>query len=202
MYSALKSVPRPANTWQRHLQIDTMKVELSLHTLICGRARKNITNIESATNTTIYFPPPFPQIYGYCPPGAHRRPEDEIIISGKTASEITDAKMRLRNLVVGVKAFVKDVAITETKLDDILLGRLEKVRKIMEMNGSYVLFNQLGRKHGVVRVQGTDILNVERTVKEVMALVNTLANTRHICKRLTTTGFSILQCHLVGARPG
>jgi len=181
-----------------------MKIELSLHTLICGRARKNITNIESSTNTTIYFPPPFPQIYGYCPAGARRRPEDEVIVTGKLPNEITDAKMRLRNLVVGVKAFVKDVAITETKLDDILLGRLEKVRKIMEMNGSYVLFPQLGRKHGVVRVQGTDILNVERTVREVMALVSALCrlwlSVGHT-NRWFSLGFAILQCHLAGARP-
>jgi len=149
-----------------------LKIDLSLHTIICGRARKNITNIESSTNTTIYFPPPFPQIYGYRPQNATRRPEDEVIITGKTPNEITDAKLRLRGLVLATKVYVKEVAITETKLDDILLGRLEKVRKIMEMNGSYVVFPQVGRKHGGVRVQGTDILNVERTVREVMALVS------------------------------
>lgn len=80
--------------------------------------------------------------------------------------------MRLANLVNATKAFGKDVAITDSKIDDILLGRLDKVRKIMEMNGSYVLFPQVGGKNGVVRVQGTDILNVERTVREVMALVS------------------------------
>lgn len=80
--------------------------------------------------------------------------------------------MRLANLVNATKAFGKEILITESKLDDILLGRLDKVRKIMEMNGSYVLFPQLGGKRGMVRVQGTDILNVERTVREVMALVS------------------------------
>lgn len=104
--------------------------------------------------------------------GAVRRPEDEVIITGKNGNEITDAKLRLRNLVVATKAFIKEIAITDTKIDDILLGRLDKVRKIMEMNGSYVLFPQVGRKHGLVRVQGTDILNVERTVREVSALVS------------------------------
>ena len=148
-----------------------MPIDLSIHTIICGRGRKNITSIESATNTTIYFPPPFPQIYGYVPPGARRRPEDEVLITGKSANEITDAKLRLRNLIMAIKPFYKDVNITETKLDDILLGRLDKVRKLMELNGSYVVFPQIGRKYGRVRVQGTDMLNVERTVREVMALV-------------------------------
>ncbi|KAE9968947.1 hypothetical protein BLS_005302 [Venturia inaequalis] len=156
----------------RQLNVDTVKIDLTLHSLICGRARKNITNIESATNTTIYFPPPFPQIYGYRPQDAIRRPDDEIIITGRSKNQITDAKMRLANLVNATKAFGKDVAITDSKIDDILLGRLDKVRKIMEMNGSYVLFPQVGRKNGVVRVQGTDILNVERTVREVMALAS------------------------------
>jgi hypothetical protein len=177
-----------------------MKIDLSMHTLICGRARKNITNIESSTNTTIYFPPPFPQIYGYCPPGARRRPEDEVIITGKLPNEITDAKLRLRNLVVGTKPFVKDVAITDTKLDDVLLGRLDKVRKIMEMNGSYVVFPQLGRKHGVVRVQGTDILNVERTVREVMALVSLRVGYCYTLLILLLLGIAILQRYLVGPR--
>lgn len=100
------------------------------------------------------------------------------------------------------KAFGKDVAITDSKIDDILLGRLDKVRKIMEMNGSYVLFPQVGRKNGVVRVQGTDILNVERTVREVMALVS--LQRPFDCERkllIHPTGLSILQCHLARSEP-
>ncbi|KAA8571885.1 hypothetical protein EYC84_001837 [Monilinia fructicola] len=38
--------------------VDGAILELSLHTVICGRSRKNIKMIESATNTAIYFPPP------------------------------------------------------------------------------------------------------------------------------------------------
>jgi hypothetical protein len=42
----------------------------------------------------------------------------------------------------------------------------------MEMNGSYVLFPQLGSQRGLVRIQGTEVLHVERTVREIMALVS------------------------------
>lgn len=79
--------------------VDAMKVDLSLHTLICGRSRKNIKLIESATNTAIYFPPPFPRVYGYTPPGAHRRSEDEVFITGKDADNIVQAKKKLHELV-------------------------------------------------------------------------------------------------------
>lgn len=148
-----------------------MKVDLSLHTVICGRTRKNIRLIESASNTAIYFPPPFPRVYGYTPPGAVRRGEEEIWITGENAEGIKQAKAKLHELVMNTKCYVKEVLVSANKIDSILLDRLDKVRKVMDLNGSYVLFPQLGSQRGVVRVQGTEILHVERTVREIMALV-------------------------------
>lgn len=149
-----------------------MKVELSLHSIICGRTRKNVRLIESATNTAIYFPPPFPRIYGYTPPGANRRGEDDIYITGESQESINMAKKKLHELVINTKCYVKDAIVSAHKIDSILLDRLDKVRKIMEANGSYVLFPQLGSQRGAIRVQGTEILHVERTVREIMALVS------------------------------
>lgn len=148
-----------------------MKLELTMHTLVCGRTRKNIKLIEAATSTAIYFPPPFPRIFGYTPPGAHRRAEDEVYITGDSPEQIARAKQKLRELVMGVKIYVKDVIVNCNKIDNILLDRLDKVRRVMEMNGSYVLFPQLGSQRGLVRIQGTEVLHVERTVREIMALV-------------------------------
>lgn len=155
-----------------------MKVELSLHGIICGRTRKNVRLIESATNTAIYFPPPFPRIYGYTPPGATRRGEDDIYITGESQESINMAKKKLHELVINTKCYVKDAMVSAHKIDSILLDRLDKVRKIMEANGSYVLFPQLGSQRGAIRVQGTEILHVERTVREIMALVGILPRKR------------------------
>ena len=156
---------------QLHRTVDIMRLELSLHTIICGRTRKNIRLIEAASNTAIYFPPPFPRIYGYTPPGAHRRGEDEVFITGDNQECINIAKKKLHELVLNTKCYVKDVMVSAPKIDSILLDRLDKVRKVMETNGSYVLFPQLGSQRGLIRVQGTEILHVERTVREIMALV-------------------------------
>ncbi|KAF1996641.1 hypothetical protein P154DRAFT_525476 [Amniculicola lignicola CBS 123094] len=150
--------------------VDSMKLELTMHTLICGRGRKNIKMIESATGTAIYFPPPYPRIFGYVPAGAQRRPEDLIYITGENEAAIVRAKHRLHDLVMQTKVFVKPVMVTDTKLDAILLERLDKVRKIIENNGSYIMLPPLGLQRGVVRIQGTDVLHVERTVRELMAL--------------------------------
>ena len=82
------------------------------------------------------------------------------------------AKQKLRELIMGVKIYAKDVILNSNKIDNILLDRLDKVRKVMETNGSYVLFPQLGSQRGMVRVQGTEVLHIERTVREIMLLVS------------------------------
>ena len=151
-----------------------MRLELSLHSVTCGRTRKNIRLIEALTNTAIYFPPPFPRVYGYTPPGAQKRGEDEIYITGENKHSVDLAKKKLREIVLNTKCYVKDVMVSAQKIDTILLDRLEKVRKVMETNGTYVLFPQLGSQRGLIRVQGTEILHVERTVREIMALVRVL----------------------------
>lgn len=180
-----------------------MKLECTMHTLVCGRTRKNIKLIESATKTAIYFPPPFHKVFGYVPPRATRRSEDEVFITGETQEQIVQAKQKLRELVVGVKIFVKDVMVSSSKIDNILLDRLDKVRKVMEMNASYVLFPQLGSQRGIVRVQGTEVLHVERTVREIMALVSGQADLKS-CSQMAnrTEGRTILQCQLVGHDAG
>ena len=149
-----------------------IKLESSLHTVICGRTRKNIRLIESASNTAIYFPPPFPRVYGYTPPGATRRGDHEVFITGENPENIKQAKAKLHELVMNTKCYVKEVQVSPPKVDSILLDRLEKVRKVMELNGTYVLFPSLGSTLGKIRVQGTEILHVERTVREIMALVS------------------------------
>lgn len=158
-----------------------MKLELTMHTLVCGRTRKNIKLIESATKTAIYFPPPFPRVFGYVPSGAHRRNEDEVYITGESQENIVQAKQKLRELVMGVRVFTKDVMVSASKVDSIILDRLDKVRKVMETNSTYVLFQQLGNPRGIVRVQGTEVLHIERTIREIMALVSDPDNQQRHC---------------------
>lgn len=135
-----------------------------------GRSGKNIKMIEAATKTAIYFPPPFPGVFGYVPPEARRRLPDEVFITGATEENIHQAKRKLRELVMSIKVFSKDVVLSPNKIDNILLDRLDKVKKIMEANTTQVAFPPLGSRRGMVRVQGMDVLHVERTVKEIMAL--------------------------------
>jgi hypothetical protein len=70
-----------------------------------------------------------------------------------------------------MRLYVKDVALPIAKIDSILLSRLDKVRKILEANGTFIMFPQLASRQTQVRVQTVENLHAERTVKEIMALV-------------------------------
>lgn len=147
-----------------------MRFESTLHPIVCGRSRKNIKLIESATNTAIYFPP-FAQLSRYCPPNANRRNPEEIFITGENPQGIELAKRKIHELVSRTKLFMKDTQVAAAKIDNILLGRMDKVRKIMEVNGTYIMFPPLASRRNMIRVQGVEGLQIERTMKEIMSLV-------------------------------
>lgn len=152
-------------------KIDVVQCQTNVHTILSGRTGKNIKMIEATTKTAIYFPPPFIGVSGYVPPNATRRSQNEIFITGESQERIEQAKHKLRQLIMSINIYKKDVIVSPSKIDSILLDRLDKVRKITEANGSHVIFPPLGSQRGVLTVQGTDVLHMERTVKEIMALV-------------------------------
>lgn len=145
-----------------------------MHQLLCGRNRKNIKLIESVTNTAIYFPPPFSACYRYCPPNAQRRDPSKVLITGETPQAIEQAKFQIHELLTRTRLFVKDVTISPPKIDSILLSRMDKVRKITEANGAFIMFPTLGSRKGLVRVQAVENLHVERSLREIMSLVRYL----------------------------
>ncbi|KAL2170300.1 hypothetical protein VTG60DRAFT_4979 [Thermothelomyces hinnuleus] len=150
--------------------VDATVFEPSMHQLLCGRNRKNIKLIESVTNTAIYFPPPFSACYRYCPPNAQRRDPSKVLITGENPQAIEQAKFRIHELLTRTRLFVKDVTISPPKIDSILLSRMDKVRKITEANGAFVMFPSLGSRKGLVRVQAVENLHVERSLREIMSL--------------------------------
>lgn len=89
--------------------MDVTYIELSLQTLICGRGRKNVKHIEALTRTAIYFPPPFPRIYGYKPPHVQPRQPDQIFITGANREDIQKAERMLSNLVLLILIVSKDI---------------------------------------------------------------------------------------------
>ena len=71
---------------------------------------------------------------------------------------------------------MKDAIVSAAKIDSILLSRLDKVRKIMETNGTFIQFPALASQRSMIRIQGVEGLHVERTVRDIMSLVSTTRN--------------------------
>lgn len=82
------------------------------------------------------------------------------------------AKQKIHELMSRTRLFMKDTPISAAKIDSILLNRLDKVRKIMETNGTFIQFPTLGSQRGSLRIQGVEGLHVERTVRDIMSLVS------------------------------
>lgn len=82
------------------------------------------------------------------------------------------AKQKMHELMSRTRLFMKDAPISAAKIDSILLNRLDKVRKIMETNGTFIQFPTLGSQRGSLRIQGVEGLHVERTVRDIMSLVS------------------------------
>jgi hypothetical protein len=111
-------------------------------------------------------------MYRYCPPNASRRDPNDVYITGENPQAIRMAKEKIHETVTRIRLYIKDVTIPAAKIDSILLDRPDKVRKILEAHGTYIMFPALGTQRTTVRVQGNEGLPVERTVRELMTLVS------------------------------
>ncbi|EHL02946.1 putative KH domain-containing protein [Glarea lozoyensis 74030] len=80
------------------------------------------------------------------------------------------AKQKIHELVSRTRLFMKDAVVAAAKIDSILLTRLDKVRKIMETNGTFIQFPPMASTRSMIRIQGVEGLHVERTVRDIMSL--------------------------------
>ncbi|KAI5785037.1 hypothetical protein DFH27DRAFT_268154 [Peziza echinospora] len=156
--------------------VHVTSISVSLCPLICGRARKNVQLIEATTRTCIYFPNLFPGVFGYRPDSAAIRHPDQIYITGSTQEGVRQAERMLVDLMMNLQVFTKSATIAMLKADYIILERLDDVKKIMEANGTFVQFPALGTTQGVIRVQGSEAIYVEKTIKQIMQITGQFYN--------------------------
>ncbi|KAF8438753.1 hypothetical protein BGX38DRAFT_1097997 [Terfezia claveryi] len=151
-------------------------INVSLCPMVCGRARKNVKLIEATTRTAIYFPNLFPSIFGYKPKDSGPRHPDQIYITGNTQEDVLQAERMLVELMLNLNVYTKTVTIATLKADYIILERLDEVKKIMESNGTFVQFPTLGATKGLMRVQGSEAMYVEKTIKQIMQITGQFYN--------------------------
>ncbi|KAK8850505.1 hypothetical protein IAR55_004423 [Kwoniella newhampshirensis] len=82
------------------------------------------------------------------------------------------ARDMLLNVAVQKSKLVisRDTAILPRKLDWLLTERLEEVKSIMHDNGTYIQVPSVGSQASLITVFGDHRVNIERTIRSVMAL--------------------------------
>ncbi|PHH54160.1 hypothetical protein CFIMG_002103RA [Ceratocystis fimbriata CBS 114723] len=150
--------------------LGSLKLEPIYHQPICGRHRKTIKLLESATGTSIYFPPHLLQLNRFYVSSAHRRDPSDIFITGETEDGINRAKAKLQELASLTRIDPKEVEIDCDKMDNILLSRLDKVRKIGDTYGTHIALPGLGTRRNRMTVRGADQAQCERTIREILDL--------------------------------
>ena len=151
--------------------VDTLAITSGMHLVAGGRNKKNIKLIESETGTAIYFPPPYSQVTRYLAKGSQPRKSDEIYITGLDPNSMLLAKQRLARLAETTNAFNKDGQLSPAKIDSMMLTHADKIRKILEANGAYLLWPCLGAQRNIIRVQGNDRSAVDETITDITGLV-------------------------------
>lgn len=154
------------------MNVDAERAEVTMHPMIAGRARRNITMIEAMTETQIYLPYPFSGAFGYVPSGLDRQERerlDQIFITGKPEN-IAKAQLKLREISSRLKLFSKTISLSPAKIDSIILDRMSKIRKTMERNATHVQLPPLGSQSSMIRVQGMEGVHIERTCREIMVM--------------------------------
>lgn len=66
----------------------------------------------------------------------------------------------------------RDTAILPRKLDWMLSDRLEDIKQIMNDNGTFINFPPIGSQASLISVYGDHRVNIERTIRSIMALVS------------------------------
>jgi hypothetical protein len=66
----------------------------------------------------------------------------------------------------------RDTAILPRKLDWLLTERIEEVKAIMSDNGTYIQVPSVGSQASLITVFGDHRVNIERTIRSIMALVS------------------------------
>lgn len=153
--------------------VDSLPMELSLQPLVAGPEMGNLKYIMLQTKTKIFTPDWLPELLASQCKNPNARILNEIYITG-SEFQVLLAKVLLRDVVTKTQILGKDCVISFAKLDLLSLRFQEKLRKIMESQGSFIQIPSLGAARAVVRIQCTNIQTCNQTISELMNLTSQL----------------------------
>ncbi|WWD20688.1 hypothetical protein CI109_105164 [Kwoniella shandongensis] len=156
------------------LHSEVCDIDYKLHAIIGARKRGVIQSIQEETATNIYYPTPLVGVLNPPQPGQQQGilgKSNQIWITGEFFG-VQRARDMLLNVAIQKSKLVisRDTAILPRKLDWLLTERLEEVKNIMNDNGTYIQVPSVGSQASLITVFGDHRVNIERTIRSVMAL--------------------------------
>ncbi|GAA5876213.1 hypothetical protein JCM1840_007074 [Sporobolomyces johnsonii] len=152
------------------LHSEVCEIDYKLHNIISGRKRCVVQTIQEETATNIYFPTPLSGVIGTKNPSLLAK-QNLIFITGEFFGVQRARDMLFQVSLHKSKCIIsRDTAILPRKLDWMLSDRLDDLKQIMNDNGTFINFPPLGSQASLISVYGDHRVNIERSIRAVMAL--------------------------------
>ncbi|GAA6049311.1 hypothetical protein JCM3770_005934 [Rhodotorula araucariae] len=152
------------------LHSEVCEIDFKLHNIISSRKRCVIQTIQEETATNIYFPTPLSGVLGQKNLALIAK-QNLIFITGEFFGVQRARDMLFQVSLHKSKCIIsRDTAILPRKLDWMLSDRLEDLKQIMNDNGTFINFPPIGSQASLISVYGDHRVNIERTIRSIMAL--------------------------------
>ncbi|KAM0754215.1 hypothetical protein T439DRAFT_285605 [Meredithblackwellia eburnea MCA 4105] len=152
------------------LHSEVCEIDYKLHNIISGRKRCVIQTIQEETATNIYFPTPLSGVLGSKNLQLLAK-QNLIFITGEFFGVQRARDMLFQVSLHKSKCIIsRDTAILPRKLDWMLTDRLEEIKQTMNDNGTFINFPAIGSQASLISVYGDHRVNIERTIRSIMAL--------------------------------
>lgn len=150
------------------LIIDSYDISLNLIPLIGGADLTNFTQLAQQLNVNIYIPDLTPYIFG--DPSKDLQDQVRIWLSARDILEILLTKTLISNITY--KVYAKQIEISKSKLDLMLLKNQRDFLQIMIKHGTFIDAPGLGCIDNKITVFGTNAESVEESIHELALLTS------------------------------
>ncbi|GAA5842045.1 hypothetical protein JCM9279_002766 [Rhodotorula babjevae] len=152
------------------LHSEVCEIDYKLHSILAGRKRCVVQTIQEESATNIYFPTPLSGVLGQKNLSLIAK-QNLIFLTGEFFGVQRARDMLFQVSLHKSKCIIsRDTAILPRKLDWMLSDRLEDIKQIMSDNGTFINFPPIGSQASLISVYGDHRVNIERTIRSVMAL--------------------------------
>ncbi|KAI0670118.1 cytoplasmic protein [Trametes maxima] len=163
------------------LHAESCEIDNTLHSIIAGKKRSMLQNIQEETATNIYLPSPLQGILGpdFGQSPSNGSPTGQVNKTNMNTIWITGeffGVQRARDMLFqmslnkGKQLISRDSAVLPRKMDWMVTERADDLKALMHDNATFIQFPPIGSSTSLITVIGDNRVNVQRTIRSIMQL--------------------------------